>query len=84
MSHLSTARLCHCHCGRAQLFLCAYLQHGGIVSQAEVFTTLPVLTFFIELVTFVSIPLPFFWARTASMSSTFVVKFTAQFYGYLL
>lgn len=84
MSHLSTARLCHCHCGRAQLFLCAYLQHGGIFSQAEVLTTLPAFALFIELVAFVPMPLPFFWARTASVSSTSVVEFTTQFHSYLL
>lgn len=84
MSHRSTARLCHCRCGRAQLFLSAYLQHGGVVSQAEIFTALPVFTLSIELVAFVPMPLPFFWARTASVSSAFVVKLTTQFYSYLL
>lgn len=54
--------------GTYQLFLCAYLQHGGIFSQAEIFTALPVFTLFIELVTFVPMPLPFFWARATSVS----------------
>lgn len=54
--------------GTYQLFLCAYLQHGGIFSQAEIFTALPVFALFIELVTFVLMPPPFIWARAASVS----------------
>lgn len=54
--------------GTYQLFLCAYLQHGGIFSKAEIFTALPVFALFIELVTFVLMPPPFIWARAASVS----------------
>ena len=39
--------------GPYQHFLCVYLQHSRVLSNAEIFTALPTLTFFIELVAFV-------------------------------
>lgn len=53
--------------GPYQHFLCVYLQHSRVLSNAEIFTALPTLTFFIELVAFVPMPFPFFWARATSV-----------------
>lgn len=51
--------------GSYQYLSCVYRQHGRVLRNAEIFTALPTLALFIELIAFVAMPLPFLWARAA-------------------